>query len=145
MKKLIITVIALFITVISFSQNTQWRSYRNEIGIWNIYTKTWNWQEMKYAYIPISFYKTEIRLTNVDKSVFYLVGTEGTKEFYNNDGVKIKNMVWSAIDKKGKNCRVTINRMDDDEYDPMIFTVMYSDVCIRFYCRSTSTDNFMND
>lgn len=148
MKKTLIAFAFLLFSISSFSQFsfTEWLSYRNEIGTWDKYKKIWVWGEIKKSSIPIFFDNYEIKLINVDKSVYTIIESDGSEDKYNKQGIRIKTSSWIAYDKKYRKCRVTVTRINEEGYDPLVFTVMYEDVCIRFYCKDAGKiDSYMND
>lgn len=141
MKKLIF---ALALTLCTLALNAQWVSYRNQVGIWNTYTKKWDYQSIYEAKIPVSFEKTRIVFENEANSVLRIVEDLGKDNRYNDDGVKVESYSWMAIDNKGKRCRVSMNFIDNPEYDPLIVHVMYDDVIIRYYCKRSGMDKLLN-
>lgn len=145
MKKLLFAIAFAFIALTSFSQDVEWLSYRNETGFWNTYTKKWDWQPMNQSRIPIHFIGMEIRLTNKDKSVYTLTISEGTKDEYDKEGVKRRVSTWFAYDKNNRKCKIRVTKFYSDEYDPLVLTVIYDDVCFRFYCMDDTIDKFRND
>lgn len=140
MKKLLLV---FFVLALTLSLQAQWVSYRNQVGIWNTYTKVWDYQSIYEAKIPISFEKTRIVFENQSNSVYRIVEDLGREDKYNDEGIKVESYAWMAIDNKGKRCRVSMNFIENPEYDPLIVHIMYDDVIIRYYCKRTGMDKFL--
>lgn len=136
MKKILL-MIALAISVSTFAQN-KWISTRNQYGTWSTYYQKWNWEEMNYSEIPIFFGKTMIWMENKDQSTFRNLESQGESKGVNDEGVSWKDYSWTAIDNRGRRCRVSLVVFNDPEYD-LMFTIMYDGTCFRFYCKRTSS------
>lgn len=140
MKKLILSV---FVLVVCFSASAQFTSYRNHFALWNKSTKKWDWENVKEAYIPIEFNKNSIKLQNKRNSVYTISEDLGEKISYTEEGVKVTSHSWDAYDENGKKCKVTMSIFNSDEYDPLILSVMYDDVMVRFYCKKDGYDKLI--
>lgn len=146
MKKTIILLTLLFCSLLTFSQSTNWVSYRNELGTWNIYSKSWDWGEMNKAYIPVYFGKTYISLENKLQSYFLILEDKGKRYDYTDKYPRAKMTLhdWLAKDKDGKICVLTMTSVESADYDPIILSIMYDDIAFRFYCKQKSTvDSFL--
>jgi hypothetical protein len=145
MKKLLIVILIFLFSPAIYSQSF-WQSYRNQLGTWNKYTKKWDWDKVNYADIPIEFEKKYIRVKNKADSYFRIIEDEGEKIDYTDDvpKVRIRSYDWTAIDDKQRRCRLSLVHHESDEYDPIIFIVMYDDVVFRFYCKKNGIDSFLN-
>lgn len=142
MKNLFL-ITALFFSITCFGQ-TQINSYRNEVGTWNEYSSKWQYGTMNKANIPIRFYSDRIVMENKARSVYVVTEDLGEDDGYSSDGVRRKIRRWKAYDKDGKRCSISLSVIYDDDYDPFIFTVMYDDVMLRFYCTKSEYDRLLN-
>jgi len=144
MKKILLIASFIFLSIVSFAQNTEWESYRSQVGKWDSYQQKWVYADMNYSVIPITFSKTEVRLQNKANSVFRIIEDDGVTEDYNNNGDKFKKNSWIAIDTEGRKCRISMIHFYSTEYDPLMFNVMYDDVLFRYYCRLANTIDSFN-
>lgn len=147
MKKLLL-IIFLIAATPSFSQTTNWVSYRNSYAEWSEYSEKWVWSEIKFANIPVIISKSGIKLENKNQSSFRTYDDLGEKVTYTDNvpRVKITTHSWLAYDKDGKRCKLSMAFFDSDEYDPMTINVQYDEIVFRFYCKKrTSLDSFKND
>lgn len=137
MKKIIL----LFVLMLSIKAYSQ----ENEIGTWNEYSEKWVWGEIKEATIPVYISKSGIRLENKSKSYFRTYSDDGEKTTYTKDYVKVTSHSWLSLDNDDKRCRLTMSFMNSEKYAPLVITIMYDDVCIRYYCRKKGLDSLLND
>ena len=147
MKKILLFVAFIVIAFIATAQtNSKWYSYRNEMGVWNKYTSAWEFGEMNEAYIPIHYGKEYIRLENQNKSYFTITEDKGESSTYSkkHPTIKITTHEWSAYDKDGRRCVIMLSTTTNSEiFDPMVLTIMYSDLTFRFYCKIKEIDSFI--
>jgi hypothetical protein len=140
MKRILIFTLLLFITNGLLSQ-TQWRTYRNQIGEWNTYTEKWVYGEMNYSDITITFNKNSISMDNRSQSYYKIYKDDGEDTGYTQDGTRYNSHSWRAYDKSDRKCILTMIKYESPEYD-LAFTVMYDDVVFRYYYSNSKTDKF---
>lgn len=140
MKRILIFTVLLFITTGLLSQ-TQWRTYRNQIGEWNTYTQKWVYGEMNYSDIVITFNKNSISMDNRSQSNYRIYKDDGEDTGYTQDGTRYNSHSWRAYDKSDRKCILSMIKYESPEYE-LAFTVMYDDVVFRYYYSNSKTDKF---
>lgn len=141
--KIFFLIVSTFFSITCLSQ-TELISYRNEIGTWNEYSKKWEFGTMNKANIPIRFYSDKVVMGNKAGSVYVVTEDLGEDDGYSDDGVKRKIHKWKAYDKDGKRCSISLFVVYNKDYDPFLFTVMYEDVLLRYYCAEGEYDRLID-
>lgn len=140
MKKILVFAL-LLVSTVSFSQ-TQWGTYRNQIGNWDTYSKKWVYGEMNYSDITITFGKTYVSMDNIAKSYYRITEDNGESTGYTSDYTPYKSHSWDALDNKNRRCILSMTKYEGDDFD-LVFNVMYDDMVFKYYHTPVKkTDSF---
>ena len=135
MKKLLFLTLLFLISFATFSQNRYTSTY-NQLGYWNKVTEKWDWEDIKYATIPITFNKNVVTFENKASSKYIITSDQTKRTGVNSDGDSYTRYSWFVKDNSNRRCTLNITILESDEYDPII-SIMYDDVCIRYYIGTT--------
>ena len=125
MKKLILAVIIIFISCLSFAQTTVIRTEYVAVQFGEDYNfKEWGEWEETNLLITFNYTNEVIKIDNKFQDIFYIRNyTEKTKG--HEDGDSYEKFVLTCYDKDGKTCYVTC-KIYDDNTQHIIIT--YSDI-----------------
>ena len=126
MKKLLVAIFC-FMTFASFSQSSMY-SYKNQVGVWNEYTKDWDWDKSTFNDITFTLGKTFITCDDEAKSFYRIIedlGDDNTAEY--------KSHGWKCTDEKARTCLV--NMVLYTKYNMLTLHVMYNNKAIRYYIK----------
>lgn len=130
MKKLLFCAM-LLVSTTAFCQ-TQWSTYRNQIGTWDSYSKKWVYGEVNYSDIIITFGKAYVSMDNRAQSYYRITVDNGESTGYTNDYTSYKSHSWDALDDKNRKCILSMIKYEGDDYD-IVFSVMYDDIVFKYY------------
>lgn len=139
MKKLLFCAM-LLVSTTAFCQ-TQWSTYRNQTATWNTYTKKWDYGEINYSNITITFSKAFISMDNRAQSYYRITEDEGDKTGYTDNYTHYQSHSWVALDNKDRKCIITVIKYDGDQYD-IVVSVMYDDILFKYFYSPSKTDRF---
>ena len=125
MKKLKLTTVLLFLSIISFSQSTE-IIYKKEIGRWNDSTKTWFFKPIESTNFILSMKNSLIIAYDEDIKVIHagkVVGHDSSSMYYSTQ--------WKSVDEKNKDCIFSI--VDYYRAGFMMIVIVYKNTCIRYY------------
>ena len=109
MKKLILVVAFLILSVMTFAQ-TQLLTYKNAVGHWNTTTQKYDFEEWVYSPLIFTFYDTYITVNDANHSIYRIMRDE---PLYETKTVKINSS--TCLDETNRECRVGI--MDVKDHD----------------------------
>jgi hypothetical protein len=133
MKKILILLAFLFITFISFAQTIE-NAYRIQSGVWNKYSKSWEWNDAINCNLDFTLSKKYISID--DKAHTFL--TIETFEGEERNSESITNS-WICYDEKNRRCTFFMTYYKGGQ---VIYAIMYSDVCWRYVIRSSGVDSY---
>jgi hypothetical protein len=128
MKRVIISLTFLFLSLFSFSQSTFY-AYSLRSGNWNAYTKKWDLEDSKVS-IKIEFSTTNIRVYDKAESrynVYSEAREESSKDW--------KSTKWDAYDEKNRRVVVSIVKYENGT---LAYTVMYDDYLLIYYMEKSN-------
>lgn len=118
MRKFIITAILVITCLIAEAQQFIQSKYL-DVGTWNTYSQTWDWEKRKYCDVGFMLQGNSIVANDYAKSSYYTYETlDGT----------YPTVSWKALDEKRRECRIIMKFFEDYSY----FIVMYDDFCYRY-------------
>jgi len=119
MKKLLLIIAFIAITVSAFCQDTE-RAYAAQVGTWSKVKSGWVWDNVQKVNLTITFDKSVVSINNEMGSVFE------TLEIFDK---KDDHITWKALDEEYIACYLTMQYTDD--YTVLIIT--YDNACFRYY------------
>jgi hypothetical protein len=134
MKRVIVVLISILISIAAKTQSVRFLSTHNDIGRWNQQTERWVFTEDNIADIPILFGETTIQLENQDGSLFVVQSDRGTVtgKLESDPRITYKAYTWLVRDRRDKSCVASIVSYSRQDMD-MMLSIMYDDYCFRFY------------
>jgi hypothetical protein len=118
MRKFIITAVLVLTCLFSKAQTTIQSKFL-DVGTWNEYTQTWDWEKRKYCDVGFFLQGNTIVANDYAKSSYY------TYETINDTPPSFS---WKALDEKRKECRIIMKFFEGYSY----FIVMYDNFCYRY-------------
>ena len=119
MKKLILLIAFIIATLVLNAQEIV-QSYALDVGSWNSYTDSWDWEIRKKCNVRFILQGDIILANDEAESTYY------TYETLHADDEKAS---WNAYDEERRKCIVSmVYRSDYEKY----LIVMYNDVCYRY-------------
>jgi hypothetical protein len=144
MKKSILILSFLFVAILSFAQ-TKISSYKNQIGVWNVYSKTYDWEEPVYSNIDMLLDKNYIKVFDKARSLYTIIKYYPKETGYTKDVPvsKYESYGWDAIDEENRKMYIMMVKYVNE--NQMIINMMYDDRIFRYYLKkntNTGLDKF---
>lgn len=118
MKKLLLTIIIIFTSLVSIAQEVL-QSYALEVGHWDSYYQEYNWERIKVCDVRFILQGDVIIANDEAESTYYtyetIIATDASAS-------------WNAFDEQKRKCIVSLVNGDES-----VFIVIYNDICYRYY------------
>ena len=131
---------ALTFLISSAQQSSSYSVFKSQMGRWNTYLKDWIWDSPTYSTLTITIYSNTILVDDKAHSVYTIFKDEGETSGYNKNGNRYKEHSWKCYDEVNRTVLFSIIIYDDVN----VCSVMYNDLCYRYYIRKAELSNFNN-
>lgn len=118
MKRIILTLIVILISLVSVAQQIL-QSYALQVGHWNEYTETYNWEKLKSCDIKFILQGDIILANDEAESTYYTYQTITANE---------SSASWNAYDEERRKCIVSLVGGAES-----YFIVIYNDICYKYF------------
>ena len=139
MKKLFFLSMLIAASITVTAQST-YSAYKSQMGRWNTYTKEWEWEASVTCNLTFTFYAKKIFVNDKANSEYTVYEDEGETTSYNNDGDKYTQHTWRCYDERNRNVFFSITNYINLGIN--VCSVMYNDVCYKYYMRKSNLSNF---
>jgi hypothetical protein len=130
MKKLLITLVCVFLTLSSYSQSKKIYGYELNVGIKDGGMLVWD-RVSEPVYIPILIENKKLTIFSEDTQVY---------NFITLDVDSLQKKVWYCTDSKNRNCYLSINN-EKVEPTKYIIIIEYDDVAWFYTCTTKKLKN----
>lgn len=135
MKKITTLLLALFVSLMSFSQPFE-RVYKLQVGTYNEYTKVWTWKKAQDVDLRFTMEGNLVKVNDEYGTRVWTYEDLGEDSGYDNDGDQFKKRSWRAYDEKNRKCHFVMLWYTSIKL--VLYTISYSDFAFRYYI---STEN----
>lgn len=137
MKQIKFMLLAIFslVTMSVFGQKYD-KTSMMEFGVWNSYTREWDWEPAIDIDFTIKLDGRKIYINDAAKTVITVYGESQTNKGYNDEGQQHTSTTWDAYDEKSRKCAFIMSYFPSRKL--MLYLVIYSDVALRYYCPQNS-------
>jgi len=126
MKKLLLTLLIILSSLVSFTQSLYGRAYEFHLGIVDINDEIQWIEKPSSVDILIQVNNREMIIYSEEHQVYQIIATMGSV-----DGTTM----YKAIDKKGNNCWLFTTLIEDYYQDEIAVTIRYSDYAWTYVCK----------
>lgn len=135
MKKISTLAIALLIAITSFSQQFE-KVYQLQVGKYNQYSKTWDWQKAESVDLRFNMEGNFVRINDEYGTRIWTYEDLGETGGYDTDGDRYKKHTWKAYDEKNRRCNFVMLWYTTIRL--VVYTISYSDIAFRYYISTES-------
>ena len=121
MKKYILSIAFVFISLFSFSQASEYYCSKITMGYWNRTSRKWDYDDGKKVNLKLKIYKNVTTIDDEAQSRYEAI-SGGDKE----DNSTYEGMTWNGVDEKGRNILIKIIYYKQSQQK--IYMVIYDDM-----------------
>lgn len=131
MKKLLVVLLGLIISINSFAQLD--RAYMIQVGKYSQITGTWNWGPTETVNLRFTIETNFVKINDEYGTRLWTYEDLGQSDHYDDDGDPYSKHVWSAYDEKNRKCRFSMLWYTTPRVKIITYTIQYNDVAFRYY------------
>jgi len=126
MKKLLLTLLIILSSLVSFTQSLYWRAYKFQLGAIDINDEIQWIGEPSYVDIIVQVNNREMIIYSEEHQVYQILTIMGSDN---------GTTMYKALDKKGNYCYLFLTLIEDYYQNQVAVTIRYSDYVWMYICK----------
>jgi hypothetical protein len=135
MKKYILSIAFILISLLSFSQPSEYHCYKTRLGIWDKDNGKWIFEEPKASTLTLVFNKKIITINNEARSRYESISDvrqEETSEFSRSS--------WDGVDEKGR--KIVMQLVKYHNTNELVYMVIYDQLLFVYFINKSGLSPF---